>query len=330
MTGGHGDHALAERLRGLLGRRHQVVAGAAVAPGEVRVASIGASPDADFEIGSISKGVTGLLYADALDRGEITPSTTLGDLLPLDGAAAAGLTLGSLAVHRSGLPSLPESASPIKKTLSLWLNGTNPYGEHIDELVAQARLVKLRKTKARYSNFGFELLGHALAGASGMSYAQLVRRRIADPIGLTTFYVPGSPDELRPSALLGKSRLRRARQPWTGEAIGPAGGIRASIEDMARLVQSLLNGTAPGIAALEPVDTLAWRGVRMGAAWITIEVHGRSITWHNGGTGGFRSWLGLDRDAGTGAVVLSGTSVSVDRAGFRLLAELTRQAPTGP
>jgi CubicO group peptidase (beta-lactamase class C family) len=329
VTGGHGDDALAERLRALLGR-HQVVAGAAVEPGEVRVASIGAAPGADFEIGSISKGVTGLLYADALDRGEITPSTKLGDLLPLNGAPAAGLTLGSLAVHRSGLPSLPASASPIKKTLSLWLNGTNPYGEDVDELVAQARLVKPRTPKARYSNFGFELLGHALAGASGMSYAQLVRRRIADTIGLTTFYVPGSPDELRPSALLGRSWLGRARQPWTGEAIGPAGGIRASIEDMARLVQSLLNGTAPGIAALEPVDTLAWRGVRIGAAWITVEIRGRPITWHNGGTGGFRSWLGLDRDAGTGAVVLSATSASVDRAGFRLLAELTHQAPTRP
>jgi CubicO group peptidase (beta-lactamase class C family) len=328
VTGVRRSDALAERLRALLGRKHQVVAAATVAPGEVHVTSIGAARGADFEIGSISKGVTGLLYADAVDRGEITPSTTLGDLLPLDGAAAAGLTLGSLAVHRSGLPRLPASASPIKKTLSLLLNGTNPYGEDVDELVDQARLVMLRATRARYSNLGFELLGHALAGASGMSYAQLVRRRIADTLGLTTFYVPGSPAELRPSALLGRSRLGRAQQPWTGEAIGPTGGIRASIEDMARLVQSLLNGTAPGIAALGPVDTLAWRGVRIGAAWITMEVHSRSITWHNGGTGGFRSWLGLDRDAGTGAVVLSAISASVDRAGFRLLAQLTREAPT--
>lgn len=330
MTGEHGDDALAERLRALLGRRHHVVAGAAVAPGEVRVASIGAAPGADFEIGSISKGVTGLLYADALDRGEITPSTKLGDLLPLDGAPAAGLTLGSLAVHRSGLPSLPASASPVKKTLSLWLKGTNPYGEDVAELVAQARLAKLRTPKARYSNFGYELLGHALARASGLRYAELVRRRIADPLGLMTFYVPAAPDELLPSALDGRSRFGRAREPWTGEAIGPAGGIRSSIGDMARLVQSLLNGTAPGIAALEPVHTLAGRGVRIGAAWITMEIRGRSITWHNGGTGGFRSWLGVDRDAGTGAVILSAISASVDRAGFRLLAELTRQAPTRP
>lgn len=180
MTGVHGDDALAKRMRALLGRKHQVVTAATVAPGEVRVASIGAAHGADFEIGSISKGVTGLLYADALARGEITPTTKLGDVLPLDGVPAAGLTLGSLAVHRSGLPGLPASASPVRKTLLLWLKGTNPYGEDVPELVAQARLAKLRTPKARYSNFGFELLGHALARASGLRYAELVRRRIAD------------------------------------------------------------------------------------------------------------------------------------------------------
>ena len=61
--------------------------------------------------------------------------------------------------------------------------------------------------------------------------------------------------------------------------------------------------------------------VRIGAAWITLEHHDRAITWHNGGTGGFRSWLGLDRRAGTGVAVLSATSRSVDRHGFELLAE---------
>ena len=42
---------------------------------------------------------------------------------------------------------------------------------------------------------------------------------------------------------------------------------------------------------------------------------------HNGGTGGFRSWLGLDRATGTGLVLLSATAASVDRQGFALLAE---------
>jgi len=43
-----------------------------------------------------------------------------------------------------------------------------------------------------------------------------------------------------------------SRQWEETEAIAPAGGIRASIDDMARLVQTLIDGSAPGIAALDP------------------------------------------------------------------------------
>nr|BFE50686.1 hypothetical protein GCM10017745_41130 [Saccharothrix mutabilis subsp. capreolus] len=89
---------------------------------------------------------------------------------------------------------------------------------------------------------------------------------------------------------------------------------------MARLTAALLDGSAPGAAALDPVADFTGRVVRIGAAWITLERHGRAITWHNGGTGGFRTWLGLDRAAGTGVVLLSATAVPVDRHGFALLA----------
>ncbi|XVV00413.1 hypothetical protein ACQPW3_23570 [Actinosynnema sp. CA-248983] len=76
---------------------------------------------------------------------------------------------------------------------------------------------------------------------------------------------------------------------------------------------------------MDPVADFTGRVVRIGAAWLTIERHGRTITWHNGGTGGFRTWLGLDRAATTAAVVLSATAVPVDHHGFGLLAELTGQ-----
>ena len=82
------------------------------------------------------------------------------------------------------------------------------------------------------------------------------------------------------------------QEPWTGEAIAPAGGLRAPITDLARLVAALLDGSAPGLAALDPVADFSGPRVRIGAAWITLEHQGREITWHNGGTGGFRSWLG--------------------------------------
>jgi CubicO group peptidase (beta-lactamase class C family) len=54
------------------------------------------------------------------------------------------------------------------------------------------------------------------------------------------------------------------------------------------------------------------------------EVGGHTATWHNGGTGGCRSWLGVDREARKGVVVLTATSASVDRQGFRLLLNAPR------
>ena len=322
MTAVYGDSGLATRIDELLGSRHPVMAAAQISSRGVKMASRGAELDADFEIGSISKGITGMLYADALERGEIGRDSALGELLPLGDVPAAGITLASLSTHRSGLPRLPKSAHPLRRTIALLRHGTNPYGEDLQQLLDQARSVRVGKPKARYSNLGFELLGHAIAGAAGMPYADLVRRRIADPLGLDVFYVPATVAQLRPNALVGKSRRGRQREPWTGEAIGPAGGIRASIEDMVRLMTALLDGTAPGMNALDPIAPFG-RGARIGAGWITIEARGHQFTWHNGGTGGFRSWAGLDRAAGTAAVILSATSASVDRCGFSLLTEHT-------
>ena len=294
-----------------------------VSRGVTVLASVGAGLDDDFEIGSISKGITGLLYRQAVELGEIGSDTTLGDLLPLPQGPVGGLRLAAVSTHQSGLPRLPRSAKPFRRAVRFLRTGENPYGEDLPELLAQARTARLASTRRRYSNFGFELLGHAIAQGAGLDYATLLRERMTEPLGLTSMYAPATPADLRQVALAGSSRSGRPRPPWTGEAVAPAGGIRSSISDMARLTQAMLDGSAPGISALDPVEPVAGPAVRIGAAWITLTVKGRLITWHDGSTGGFRSWLGMDRAAGTGVVVLSATARSVDRHGYALLSELS-------
>jgi CubicO group peptidase (beta-lactamase class C family) len=326
MTAGTSDAALGARLRERVGRRHPVIAAATVTAGAVSTATVGADPDADFEIGSISKGFTGLLYVDALERGEVGPESTLGDLLPLGTSAAAALPLSAVSTHSSGLPRLAPGTVTLTSMRDLWLHGTNPYGEDLPQLLEQVAAVKLGKPRPAYSNLGYELLGHAIAAAAGTTYAQLLTARIAQPLGLASVYTPHTTGDLRPGAILGTSRLGRPQQAWTGEALAPAGGIRASIDDMGRFAAALLDGSAPGVAALDPVAPLAGPAVRIGAAWITLRRHGREVVWHNGGTGGFRSWIGIDRAAGTGVVLLSATARTVDRAGLAMLTELTEAA----
>lgn len=321
-----GDEPLAELLRSRLGPRHPVAAVATVVGRQVAVAAIGTGLDSRYEIGSISKGVTGLLYVDALERGEVTRDTELGTLLDLGDSPAGRLTLQSLSSHTSGLPRLV-LPNLWRRSWELYRRGTNPYGGSLDDLLAAARGATVKPARRpKYSNLGFELLGHALAARAATTYADLVRERIAQPLGLSSFAVPATPDELGPHDIPGRSARGRSMEPWTGEDLAPAGGIRSTIGDMGALAAALLDGSAPGIAALDPVVDMNGSAVRIGAGWITLEAKGRLVTWHNGGTGGFRTWMGVDREAGTGAVVLSATAASVDRHGFDILAALPHAA----
>lgn len=319
-----GDERLARGLRDLLRSVHPVAAVAVVTSGGTTVASYGAALESEFEVGSLSKALTGLLYADAVARGVVQPTTLLGDVLPLRDCDAARVTLGSLATHASGLPRLPKGSQTITKTLELWTRGTNPYGETLEQLLAQAAQTPVGQVgRHSYSNLGFELLGHAVASAAGTTYPELLRERLTAPLGMAGTYVTETLHDLRANAIRGRTRSGRARDSWVGEALAPAGAIRSTAGDLARLTEALLDETAPGAPALDPAEQFAGPAVRIGAAWMVQSRKGRDLTWHNGRTGGFASWWGLDRAARTGVVVLSGTSASVDRHGVELLEAVT-------
>ena len=275
--------------------------------------------DGDVEIGSVTKGVTGLLYCDAVERGEVAPDDPLDRHLPLTGCAAGTVTLEALSQHRSGLPRLPAIDGLLGRSWRMWRHGQNPYGDTLAELLEQTRATKVGRPKASYSNLGFELLGHAVAAAAGTSYADLVRERVAGPLGLSSWYVPATAAELSPRAVPGHARGGRAAEAWTGEGLGPAGGIRSTVAGLATFAGALLDGKAPGSSALDPTTRFAGPAVRIGAAWITTEVRGRHLTWHNGGTGGWRSFVGLDREAGRAVAIVRAGPRSVDRVGMDLL-----------
>jgi CubicO group peptidase (beta-lactamase class C family) len=66
----------------------------------------------------------------------------------------------------------------------------------------------------------------------------------------------------------------------------------------------------------------------VGLGWLIARPPGAAgpVLWHDGGTGGFRSFVGVDREVGTAVVVLANTARSVDRLGLRLLKALASAA----
>ena len=87
--------------------------------------------------------------------------------------AAGAVTLASLAQHRSGLPRLPVVPGMLGRSWRLWRHQQNPYGDTLAELLEQTRATPVGRPRASYSNLGFELLGHAIAAAAGLTYADL-------------------------------------------------------------------------------------------------------------------------------------------------------------
>jgi serine-type D-Ala-D-Ala carboxypeptidase/endopeptidase len=63
----------------------------------------------------------------------------------------------------------------------------------------------------------------------------------------------------------------------------------------------------------------------MGLGWLLVHSPEPAgpLLWHNSGTNGFRSFVGVARDRGIAVVVLSNTARSVDRLGFRLVRALS-------
>ncbi len=53
--------------------------------------------------------------------------------------------------------------------------------------------------------------------------------------------------------------------------------------------------------------------------WHVLRVGDHEVLWHNGGTGGYRSFTGFDPATRIGVVVLSSANASVDDIGLHLI-----------
>ena len=291
-----------------------------ITPDEVAVAGFGADEDTEFEIGSVAKPMTTALFAIAVERGEVTPETPVGELLDLGDSPAAGVTLEELASHRSGLPSTPGGPAAFLGQLRYVLRGADPYPNDPDAVLETARESGLgTRGTVVYSNLGVSLLGHALAEAAGTTYPELLEERLTGPLSLDATHVPLTPDALDGDAPTGWNQNGDPAAPWTLGSFAPAGGIRSTAADLSSWVGEILDETAPGLEALEPRFDAGDDLGRIGWAWYTTDVDGTEVTWHNGITGGFATMVALDREAERAVIVLSNTSVPVDELGFVLL-----------
>ncbi len=197
----------------------------------------------------------------------------------------------------------------------------NPYaGRSTDDVLAELRDANPGAAGSyAYSNLGAAAAGQAAAAAAGVDYPTLMQDRLIAPLGLTETRIQSS----TPLVGRGLAASGRSQQPWVLDGYAPAGSVVSTSSDLARVATALLEGKAPGMAALEPLapagDTA---GRQIGIFWQLSDRDGTTITWHNGATGGYHCFLGLDRDRARAVVVLADVqSDAVDQLGMDLITQ---------
>jgi CubicO group peptidase (beta-lactamase class C family) len=301
------------------GRR--VVAHGRFANGDSR--PVGA--DTVYEIGSITKVFTSLLLADAVQRHEVALTDPVSKFLPdtakMPERGGRTITLQDLATHTSGLPRMPDNFKPA--------DPANPYADYsVEQLyhfLASYQLARDIGSQYEYSNLGGGLLGHVLALRAHTDYASLVRDRITGPLGMSSTAIALSP-EMKSRLAVGHSAVLQPVANWDLPTLAGAGALRSTTADLLVFLAANLGYTtsplAPAMKAMldvrRPTGT---GGLEVALGWHVLTAHGHEIVWHNGGTAGYRTFIGFDRAARSGVVVLSnaGTAAGPDDIGRHLL-----------
>jgi D-alanyl-D-alanine-carboxypeptidase/D-alanyl-D-alanine-endopeptidase len=269
--------------------------------------------DTLFEIGSISKVFTALILADMANKGELSLDDPAEKFLPaghrMPQRGDRKITLRDLSTHMSGLPRLPDNL-PFTDPL-------DPYADYTEALMLAFldghELTRDVGERWEYSNLGVGLLGYLLERASGKDYETLVRERITGPLGMNDTSVSLSAAQQARFAP-GRDEYMRPTKPWHLATLVGAGGLRSTVNDMLKFAAAALDEKSPIGAAMQTAlsvrESVVTGETRQTLGWqIGHPEPGREVTIHNGGTGGYRSALALDRTKNTATVVLTNSAI---------------------
>ena len=246
-----------------------------------------------FHLGSVTKLFTALLLAEMAQRGEVALEDPVAKFL----AAASGLgdlSLLELATHSSGLPQLPD---PLPRRGSL--RPHDPYSmirscdmeealTGVDELVGRGSF--------QYSNFGYAVLGLALAAAGRGSFQALLRARVLDPLELKG---TASDSDAGHDVETGHDLSGNRVPPWHNPTMAGCGSLVSSVPDLLKFLAAQLRPeTSPLAAAIRATqERRVLRPLKpercVGRGGMIDYANEDATYWHNGATYGFSAYVGF-------------------------------------
>jgi D-alanyl-D-alanine-carboxypeptidase/D-alanyl-D-alanine-endopeptidase len=264
--------------------------------------------DTVFEIGSITKVFTALLFADMVLKGEVAPDDPAAKYLPasvkMPDFEGAPITLLDLATYTSGLPRMPSNFAP--------KDPANPYidyaAERLYDYLSNHKLAYKPGKHYEYANLGFGLLGHILELRGGRSYEELVVSRICAPLGMDDTRITLS-DSMQQRLARGHSAALVPVANWEFAALAGAGALRSTANDLLKFLRKCMNPADDPVSAALKM-TLSERRPRaderdVSLGWFVASRFGDELIWKSGGTGGYATFIGYSTRTRRNFILLS-------------------------
>lgn len=275
--------------------------------------------DADtlFQVGSISKTVTGTALMALMEQGQVALDAPLRTYLPklrlADPEAARQVTLRHVLTHTGGWDGdYFDDPGP----------GDDALARMVERLEQLPQLTPLGAVWS-YNNAGFYLAGRVIERVTGRPFEAAVRALVLDPLEMApAFYF--ATDLITHRVAAGHEadygadpRPPVVALPWgLARAANPVGGLVASVTAMLRYAAFHLGDGAPllrpeTLAAMHTPQVPGAAGEQLALTWFVSRAGGAQVLRHGGATHGQAATLWLVPEHGFGIVVLTNS----DRGG---------------
>ena len=279
------------------------------------------TPRSLFHIASVAKTMTSSAVMQLVEQGKVRLDDPIVDHVPdfrVDDPRSDRITIRQCLCHTSGIGHPDDYGwdHPEFDDESL--------ARHVRSL-ATHKLKDVAPDTTAYSDIAYNVLGHLIATVSGTSFEAYMKRRVFDPLGMTTTTLMAPRAEHPELVVTGYQRtgetiaelgpIEESSYPYNRMHV-PCGCIASSADEMARwMLASLNRGSLDGARILEPASydemwKLQFRSTSEtvtddpALGWWVSRQYGEKVMQHDGGDDGFVSNLRLWTESGVGIVML--------------------------
>lgn len=266
----------------------------------------------DYEIGSITKTLTGSLFLNVLEKMNMDFENYF--------ISNTKLLSKDVLTHSSGLPNYHNYPTMIVKGIT----GNPFYNIKKEKLFNFVKEKEFSKGKFSYSNLGYSIIGHETARLSKTDYQSLMLDYLKSEFNMDNTYFAN-----------GSGTFKKYWKLKYNDGYSPAGGLVSNIKDMGNYLEVTLKNEKQfinkSLKILKKIDgkndfykNLGSGMDSVATSWMYDEKN--NYYWHNGGTTYFNSYMAFNLKKEYGVVVLSSSnyknSIPATIIGIKLMEEL--------